>query len=356
MRDEHVVRAADRGDPRGRRPRRRRLCGFTRAPTTTSSSAPRARRARRALGRRPGARRVHLVDLDGARSGRVRPELVAAVAARVAPAPLQASGGIRSLADARALLDAGADRVVVGTAAWPDPTPWLELGDALVLALDVRDGQRARAPAGPRTPGLSFAEALERARGARVLVPRSTATGRSPAPTSSSSARGGRRPARARRGRRPLTGRRRRARGRRRRSSDRRPRAPGVRALTRRRRTCSGDGPGTLSGLGRRSATRPRRRGAGRRVPTRSGTDVERADPERAHDRHPVGRRAQEAVPRVELRAEQVRPDRLGAGQHAEQLHQQRPHQRPDDRRGAVAGDRSRASARTRRSPAIGHA
>ena len=55
--------------------------------------------------------------------------------------PVQASGGIRSLDDARALLDAGADRVVVGTAAWPDPTPWLELGDALVLALDVRDGE-----------------------------------------------------------------------------------------------------------------------------------------------------------------------------------------------------------------------
>src|SRR6478735_1424246 len=85
-----------------------------------------------------GARRVHLVDLDGARKGRIRPELVRRVAGL--GVPVQASGGIRSLADARALLDAGADRVVVGTAAWPDPTPWLELGDALVLALDVRGG------------------------------------------------------------------------------------------------------------------------------------------------------------------------------------------------------------------------
>src|SRR5205085_4577758 len=57
-----------------------------------------------------GARRVHLVDLDGARSGHARPELVAAVAARVTPTPLQASGGIRSLTDARGLLAAGADR------------------------------------------------------------------------------------------------------------------------------------------------------------------------------------------------------------------------------------------------------
>src|SRR5947209_9837567 len=63
-----------------------------------------------------GAKRVHLVDLDGARSGRIRPELVREVAAAARPAALQASGGIRSLADAQALLDAGADRVVVGTA------------------------------------------------------------------------------------------------------------------------------------------------------------------------------------------------------------------------------------------------
>jgi phosphoribosylformimino-5-aminoimidazole carboxamide ribotide isomerase len=117
-----------------------------------------------------GAGRVHLVDLDGARSGRVRPELVHAIALHVGPAAsLQASGGIRTLEDARALLDAGADRVVVGTAAWPDPTPWFELGEALVLALDVRDGQM-RAAGWTEAAGLSFADALDRAAGARVLV------------------------------------------------------------------------------------------------------------------------------------------------------------------------------------------
>lgn len=115
-----------------------------------------------------GARRIHLVDLDGARSGRVRPGLVAAVAA-AAGVPVQASGGIRSVADARALLDAGADRVVVGTAAWPDPSPWLALGDAVALALDVRDGE-VRTAGWTRGTGLAFADALERAAGARVLV------------------------------------------------------------------------------------------------------------------------------------------------------------------------------------------
>ena len=116
-----------------------------------------------------GAQRVHLVDLDGARSGQVRPELVRAVALHAAPACVQASGGIRSLEDARALLDAGADRVVVGTAAWPDPAPWFELGDALVLALDVRDGE-IRAAGWTEAAGISFADALDRAQGARVLV------------------------------------------------------------------------------------------------------------------------------------------------------------------------------------------
>jgi phosphoribosylformimino-5-aminoimidazole carboxamide ribotide isomerase len=116
-----------------------------------------------------GARRIHLVDLDGARSGTVQPALVDEVARRIAPTPVQASGGIRSLGDARALLDAGADRVVVGTAAWPDPTAWLELGDALVLAIDVRDGE-LRTKGWTEGAGLSFDEAAARARGVRALV------------------------------------------------------------------------------------------------------------------------------------------------------------------------------------------
>jgi phosphoribosylformimino-5-aminoimidazole carboxamide ribotide isomerase len=117
---------------------------------------------------RRGARRIHLVDLDGARRGGVRPALLARVVA-AAGVPVQASGGIRSRADAERLLDAGADRVVVGTAAWPDPTPWLELGEALVLAVDVRDGV-VRSSGWTGDAGLTFDQALERAGGGRVLV------------------------------------------------------------------------------------------------------------------------------------------------------------------------------------------
>jgi phosphoribosylformimino-5-aminoimidazole carboxamide ribotide isomerase len=92
-----------------------------------------------------GASRIHVVDLDGARTGRLRPQVVAELAAKAAPARVQASGGVRSAADARALLEAGADRVVVGTAAFADPDALLrfstELGDALVVAIDVREGR-----------------------------------------------------------------------------------------------------------------------------------------------------------------------------------------------------------------------
>src|SRR5262245_2264558 len=115
-----------------------------------------------------GARRVHLVDLDGARSGRVRPELVRSIVEAAAPALVQASGGIRSLADADALLAAGAERVIVGTAAVEDPAPWVAaLGGRIVVALDVRDGQ-VRTAGWTAGSGLSLDEAVARCLAAGV--------------------------------------------------------------------------------------------------------------------------------------------------------------------------------------------
>jgi phosphoribosylformimino-5-aminoimidazole carboxamide ribotide isomerase len=84
---------------------------------------------------------VHVVDLDGARSGRIRPELVRELVAAAAPARVQASGGVRSPADADALVAAGASRVVVGTAAWSLLDEFVAgLAERLVVAVDVRDG------------------------------------------------------------------------------------------------------------------------------------------------------------------------------------------------------------------------
>ena len=87
---------------------------------------------------------IHVVDLQGARDGALRTEVIARCASLAGGIPLQVSGGIRSLEAARAVLDAGAQRVILGTALWSNEdalaTYVAALGDQLVAALDVRDG------------------------------------------------------------------------------------------------------------------------------------------------------------------------------------------------------------------------
>lgn len=68
-----------------------------------------------------GARWIHVVDLDAARSGEpVNRDVVAAIAAGVS-VPVQSGGGVRDEAAAESLFEAGVARVVVGTAALEDP-------------------------------------------------------------------------------------------------------------------------------------------------------------------------------------------------------------------------------------------
>jgi len=92
-----------------------------------------------------GAELIHVVDLEGARSGRLRPGLVRRLAEAAAPARVQASGGVRSPEDAKALLEAGAARVVVGTAVFSADDALRHfvdaLGEGLVVAVDVRGGR-----------------------------------------------------------------------------------------------------------------------------------------------------------------------------------------------------------------------
>ena len=93
---------------------------------------------------RRGARAIHVVDLDGAKEGcPVQINLVREIVNSVS-VPLQVGGGVRALEDLRALREAGAIRVVMGTAAVLDRELRLraveEVGDALVVAVDARDG------------------------------------------------------------------------------------------------------------------------------------------------------------------------------------------------------------------------
>jgi phosphoribosylformimino-5-aminoimidazole carboxamide ribotide isomerase len=92
---------------------------------------------------RAGATWVHVVDLDGAEAGRpVQHELIGRLAG-AGGVRIQSGGGVRSAESIAALLDAGVDRVVVGSLAVSDPVAvrgWLETfgSDRLTLALDVR--------------------------------------------------------------------------------------------------------------------------------------------------------------------------------------------------------------------------
>jgi phosphoribosylformimino-5-aminoimidazole carboxamide ribotide isomerase len=95
-----------------------------------------------------GATWVHIVDLDGAEAGRaVQHRLIGDLAAAV-DVRIQSGGGVRAVDDVEQLLDAGVDRVVVGSLAVSEPdrvSGWLERfgAERLTLPVDVKaDGDR----------------------------------------------------------------------------------------------------------------------------------------------------------------------------------------------------------------------
>jgi phosphoribosylformimino-5-aminoimidazole carboxamide ribotide isomerase len=94
-----------------------------------------------------GARALHVVDLDGARAGEPRNlEHVRRIAAEAA-VPVQVGGGLRDGEAVAAALEAGADRVVLGTAALAEPQLVAALadehGERIVVGVDARHGHVA---------------------------------------------------------------------------------------------------------------------------------------------------------------------------------------------------------------------
>ncbi len=93
-----------------------------------------------------GAERLHVVDLDGAREGRsANLGHVRAIAAAL-DVPVQLGGGLRSAAAIDAALAAGAQRVIVGTAAVNDPDLLARALDRhgaerVVVSVDIREGR-----------------------------------------------------------------------------------------------------------------------------------------------------------------------------------------------------------------------
>ena len=87
---------------------------------------------------------IHLVDLEGARSGQLRPDVLTDCLAAANGVPVQVSGGIRSIEAAERVLELGAARVLIGTVAFRSPellAHFVEkFGDRLAVTIDVREG------------------------------------------------------------------------------------------------------------------------------------------------------------------------------------------------------------------------
>ena len=93
---------------------------------------------------RCGATRIHLVDLEGARSG-TTPNLETVLAIRRASGVFcEVGGGVRSMEVVERYLTAGVDRVIVGSAAVTDPDFLSEAvrgwGNRIAAGVDIRDG------------------------------------------------------------------------------------------------------------------------------------------------------------------------------------------------------------------------
>ncbi|MDR2123765.1 MAG: 1-(5-phosphoribosyl)-5-[(5-phosphoribosylamino)methylideneamino]imidazole-4-carboxamide isomerase [Desulfovibrio sp.] len=92
-----------------------------------------------------GAERLHLVDLDGAFSGfPVNSALITAICKELS-IPVQIGGGIRTLEAAQTYVQAGAERIVIGTAAMENPSLFAEICTSLPgkigVSLDIEDGR-----------------------------------------------------------------------------------------------------------------------------------------------------------------------------------------------------------------------
>ena len=116
-----------------------------------------------------GARWLHVVDLDGARSGEPanRREIEAIVTAVGERATVEVAGGLRDEASVATVLEAGAGRVVIGTAALIDASFAQRLveahgSDRIAVAIDVRDGLAVGQGWVAGSEGTAVTDAIER--------------------------------------------------------------------------------------------------------------------------------------------------------------------------------------------------
>jgi phosphoribosylformimino-5-aminoimidazole carboxamide ribotide isomerase len=129
--------------------------------------------AQAAIFQRTGFSWLHVVDLDGSASG--KPEHAGTIAAILVAAniPVQIGGGVRTMENINYWLDAGATRVIMGTAAVRDPAlvreAAREFPERIAVALDSRDGKVA-VSAWTEQTGVSVIEQARQFEGAGVAA------------------------------------------------------------------------------------------------------------------------------------------------------------------------------------------
>jgi phosphoribosylformimino-5-aminoimidazole carboxamide ribotide isomerase len=96
-----------------------------------------------------GAKRLHIVDLDGARTGSPQPvnlDIIRQIVRRL-DIPVQLGGGIRNTEIIERMLNIGVQRVIVGTSVAQDDniakSMFMMYGDKVVVGIDARDGMVA---------------------------------------------------------------------------------------------------------------------------------------------------------------------------------------------------------------------
>ena len=94
-----------------------------------------------------GARRLHVVDLDGARDGKPQNEDVIRRVIEAVSVAVQVGGGVRDISVIDRYVKAGADRVAMGTAAVKDQTMLVNavslFRERIIVGVDARDGMAA---------------------------------------------------------------------------------------------------------------------------------------------------------------------------------------------------------------------
>lgn len=134
-----------------------------------------------------GARWIHVVDLDAARSGTAtNHDAIRAIVRHAEAVPVQCGGGVRSVPAAEALFALGVHRVVVGTAAVEDPALVPALASAhperVAVGLDVRADEQGGYEVAVRGwtegSGLQLFDVLQRFEGAGVAAVVATEIGR----------------------------------------------------------------------------------------------------------------------------------------------------------------------------------